>query len=101
MPLGSNWAGDDHPTWASGRYEHIGLHTQVMAQEAAERAWYYRRAPYLSLEPDTRRCRCHGIIMFPAFTLTPQQRGIRHPTSPNILLHEPLDGWPQPGIHSW
>lgn len=98
MPVGSNWSIDDHPTVATGREEHKGLHTQVLPEEAAVRGWYYRRAPYLSLEPDTRRCRCHGKIMYPALPLTTEERSIRSPMSTNVLRGEPIDSYPQPGV---
>ena len=89
MPVGSNWLGDDHPTTATLRDEGLQTHRQATAEMAAINGWYYRREPYLPLEPDTRRCLCHGEVVFPALTLTPQQRAIRHPLSTNVLLGEP------------
>lgn len=88
MPVGSNWAGDDHPTNATLRNEGLKGHRQASAEEAAANAWYYRRASYLPLEPDTRRCVCHGEVHFPALPLTAQQAAIRHPLSTNVLLNE-------------
>lgn len=95
MPVGSNWSIDDHPTVATHRGEHHGLHTQVGPAEAASKAWYYRRAPYLSLEPDTRRCRCHGTIMYQPLPLTADERAIRSPMSTNVLLGTHMDSYPQ------
>lgn len=88
MPVGSNWAGDDHYYPATYRDEGRGTHFQATAQEAAERGWYYRRAWYLPLEPDTRRCRNCGNIFFDAFELTDAEKKIRSPMSTQVLLHE-------------
>lgn len=88
MPVGSNWAGDDHPTLATLRDEGLSVHRQATAEEAASNGWYYRRASYLPLEPDTRRCACHGEERFPALSLTDAERNIRHPLSTNVLLGE-------------
>lgn len=88
MPVGSNWAGDDHPTAASLRYEGVGYHYQVTPEEAAANGWYYRREWYLPLEPDTRRCRDCGDILFDAILLTPEQAALRSPMSTNVLLGE-------------
>ena len=102
MPLGSNWSGDDHQTVATGRTEHQGLHTQVTAEEASARGWYYREDPHHSLVPDTRRCRCHGTIMYDPVVMTDTQRRLRSPMSTNVLLGKPQEAWPQqsPG-HRW
>lgn len=88
-PVGSNWMGDDHETEATGRFQPTGQHIQATAQMAADRAWYYRRARYLPLEPDTRRCIHCGEAIFPALELTEAERNIRHPLSPNVTLGEP------------
>jgi hypothetical protein len=86
--VGSNWAGDDHPSHATLRYEGLKGHRQPTAQEAAENGWYYRRVPTARLEPDTRKCACHGQIIFPPLPLTTAERKIRHPLSTNVLLGE-------------
>ena len=102
MPVGSNWAGDDHRTVASGRQEHQGLHTQVTAEEASARGWYFREDAHHSLIPDTRRCRCHGTIMYEAKLLTTEQRELRSQMSTNVLLGKPQEGWPQESEgHRW
>lgn len=89
MPIGSNWLGDDHPVPASLRGEGRGSHFQVTAQEAAERGWYYRRVrDAQSVEPDTRRCRHCGRILFEAAILTEAERKIRNPISTRVLLGE-------------
>lgn len=88
MPVSSNWAMDDHPTTATLRNEGLTGHRQPTAQEAAENGWFYRREPTARLEPDTRRCACHGEVVFPALPLTDAERKIRHPLSPNVLLNE-------------
>jgi len=88
MPVGSNWAGDDHPSVATKRFESLGVHQQVTAEEAAVNGWYYRQTPLSQLEPDTRKCRCHGTIMYPALPLTEAERQIRHPLSTQVLLGE-------------
>lgn len=88
MPIGSNWFGDDHPYDAVYRSEHEGVHFQVTAQEAAERAWYYRPVWYGNLVPDTRKCRCHGEILFDPLPLTAEEQKIRSPMSTDVLLHE-------------
>lgn len=98
MPVGSNWAGDDDQRNAVTqsrrravyRDEHLKVHRQVTALEAAENAWYWRQGdPTGPLVPDTRRCGCHGQIIFPPLPLTDQERAIRHPLSTNVLLGEP------------
>jgi hypothetical protein len=88
MPVGSNWAGDDHPTVATLRDEGLTVHRQPTAEEAAANGWYYRPGPRAQLEPDTRRCVCHGRQMFPALQLTDAERRIRHPLSTQVLLRE-------------
>jgi hypothetical protein len=88
MPVGSNWLGDDHPTVATLRNEGLSGHRQATAEEAAIRGWYYRRGGIATnpMEPDTRRCTCHGEVVFDALPLTSAQAAIRHPLSPNVLL---------------
>jgi hypothetical protein len=49
---------------ATRTFEGSHLHTQVLNEEAALNGWYYRSEWYKQLVPDTRRCRCHGIIMY-------------------------------------
>lgn len=96
MPVGSNWAGDDQPRdprtqahrRAAYREEHLSVHRQVTALEAAENAWYYRPVPTGPLIPDTRRCGCHGDVIFPPLPLTDAEKAIRHPLSTNVLLGE-------------
>lgn len=88
MPVGSNWAGDDHPSIATKRYESLDVHRQVTAEEAASNGWYYRLAPRAQLVPDTRKCGCHGKVMFPALMLTDAEAKIRHPLSTQVLLGE-------------
>lgn len=88
MPVGSNWAGDDHPSIATKRFESVGLHRQVTVEEAVVNGWYYRRNPLAQLEPDTRKCACHGTIMYPPLTLTDDERKMRHPLSTQVLLGE-------------
>lgn len=88
MPVGSNWAGDDHPTVAIFRDEGLSVHRQVTAEEAASKGWYYRPGPRAQLEPDTRKCACHGREMFAPLQLTDAERRIRHPLSPQVLLGE-------------
>jgi hypothetical protein len=85
VPVGSNWLGDDHPSKASKRFEGLDGHIQATAQMAADRGWYYRRESYLGLEPDTRRCICHGEILFDALTLTSTEAAIRHPLSNSAM----------------
>lgn len=87
MPIGSNWAGDDHQYPAVHRWDDLGQHFQVTAIEAAERGWYYKTAWYRPPEPDTRRCRNCGKILFEAFTLTEEERNIRSPMSTTDLLN--------------
>lgn len=88
MPVGSNWAGDDHPSNATKLFEGVDLHRQVTVEEAVGRGWYYRPRPLAQLEPDTRKCACHGDVMFTALTLTDEQRKLRHPLSTQVLLGE-------------
>lgn len=88
MPIGSNWEGDDHYYPAVNRWDDLGQHFQVMAQEAAERGWYYKRFHYTSPEPDTRRCRNCGRILFDALELTEEERKLRSPMSTAVLLGE-------------
>lgn len=87
-PVGSNWAGDDHPSSASLLFEGVGVHRQVTALEAAERGWYYRPGVRDQMVPDTRRCGHCGDPIFPALKLTEPERKIRHPLSTQVLLHE-------------
>jgi hypothetical protein len=49
---------------ATHNFEAYGTHTQVLQAEAALLGWYYRSEWYKQLVPDTRRCRCHGIVMY-------------------------------------
>jgi hypothetical protein len=88
VPVGSNWAGDDHPSTATHANEHLSGHRQVTALEAAENGWYWRPSARSQLEPDTRKCGCHGEIHFPALPLTDAEKRIRHPLSTQVLLHE-------------
>jgi hypothetical protein len=85
MPVGSNWLGDDHPTRASHRDEGLIGHIQATAQAAADRGWYWRPSPGSGLVPDTRRCICHGDVIFDAMTLTTAEAAIRHPLSNESL----------------
>jgi hypothetical protein len=50
---------------ATGTFEGYGLHSRVDVQTAIAKGWWYRPAWYERLQPDTRRCRFHGEIMFP------------------------------------
>jgi hypothetical protein len=81
VPVGSNWLGDDHPSNATLLNE--GL-------TAGHRQWFYRPNGDSTqpLEPDTRRCSCHGEIVFAPLTLTTAEKAIRHPLSPNVLRGE-------------
>jgi hypothetical protein len=88
MPVGSNWAGDDHPSAVTKRFESLTVHRQVTVEEAVVNAWYYRPHRLAQLEPDTRRCACHGTIMYPPLTLTDAERKMRHPLSTQVLLGE-------------
>lgn len=96
-PVGSDWQMDPPPETGDGpfpalkRFESTGVHVQATAQMAADRAWYYRRAWYRQLEPDTRRCAHCGEITFPALDLTDEERQIRHPLSTNVLTNRPAD----------
>jgi hypothetical protein len=91
MPVGSNWLGDDHPSTATLRAESAQGHRQATAEEAAIRGWYYRRGGIRTnpLEPDTRKCACHGLLIFEPLPLTVEEANIRHPLSPNVLRGEP------------
>ena len=97
-PVGSNWMidpppGAERPEESLGHWHSHGVHIQATAQMAADRAWYYRRARYLPLEPDTRRCIHCGETIVPALELTEDERNIRHPLSTNVLLGEaPIAG---------
>lgn len=88
MPVGSNWAGDDHAYAAALRGEHLNGHRQVTAQEAAENGWFYRPVVTGQLVPDTRKCGCHGKIVFSPLPLTDAEKQIRHPLSTQVLLGE-------------
>jgi hypothetical protein len=88
MPVGSNRAGDDHPSIAIKRDEGVGLHRQVTVEEAVTKAWYYRPGPFAQLVPDTRKCACHGDVMFIPINLTDAEKKIRHPLSTQALLRE-------------
>jgi hypothetical protein len=91
VPVGSNWLGDDHQYIATLRDEGLTAgHKQPTAEEAAIRGWFYRPNGDSTqpLEPDTRRCSCHGEIVFAPLTLTTAEKAIRHPLSPNRLRGE-------------
>jgi hypothetical protein len=88
MPVGSNWAQDDHPSNAIKLFEGLGMHRQVTLDEAVGRGWYYRPAPLAQLEPDTRKCACHGDVMYSPLNLTDAEKKIRHPLSTQVLLGE-------------
>lgn len=63
---------------ATHTFEGHGLHTQVTAEIAAERGWYWRSEWYKRLVPDTRRCLYHGEIMYPELELTQEQMDIMY-----------------------
>jgi hypothetical protein len=90
MPRGSDWLIDDHPPRLSkGLAPEGGVHVQATADEAAVRGWYFRQSSHGQLEPDTRRCRFCGEIMYAPLALTQAERDTRHGLSTNVLLGEP------------
>lgn len=90
MPLHLyNWIESDYFHYYQYQTESEGVHFQASPMDAAVRGWYYRRFWYTPLEPDTRRCRDCGEILFDAFTLTQAEAAIRADISTNVLLGEP------------
>jgi hypothetical protein len=70
------------------------MHFRVNPEEAAERGWYYRPEWYMSLIPDTRKCRFCGEEVFSDWPgMTDEDKAIRNPTSPNVMAG-PTFQWP-------
>ena len=73
--------------------EGVGSHFQATAQQAAERGWYWRPNWWEPLIPDTRRCFMCGEFVFEPLPLTDEEKAIRDPSSPNIMVG-PSFRWP-------
>lgn len=74
------------------QYQNEGYryHTQVTAEVAIERGWFFRSEWYKRLVPDTRRCLHCGQQLFPEAQLTEEQIAVLYRFQENGMATGPI-----------